>query len=81
MSTTIYEDVLRSAQQLSPEEQAQLIEDLQGAANVAADDAAKAAGEDKLPLREAIEREEWASTGAPLNEPQPYSSPRTSSDQ
>ncbi len=81
MSTTPYERILEEAQQLTRAEQAQLIEDLQDAANVAAYDAALVAGEDQLPLREAIERGQWGSTGAPLNEPQSYSSPRTSSEQ
>jgi len=54
MATATYEDALRVAQQLTIEEQAQLIEDLEDAADVAAYDAGKAAGGDPLPLDEAI---------------------------
>lgn len=63
MASTTYEDALRIVRQLTPEEQARLIEELEDAADVAAYDAAKAVGADPLPLSEAlaeIERERQA---------------------
>ncbi len=65
MHFATYEDALRVAQQLTPEEQDRLIDALK-AMNKSAD--------------ETVERREQGSTGAPLNEPQPYNSPRTSSE-
>lgn len=62
MATATYKHALRIAQQLTPDEQAQLIDALK-----ATDARTSETGE--------------GSTGAPLNEPQPYSSPRTSSEQ
>ncbi len=66
MSTTPYERILEEALRLTPEEQAQLIHVLK----------ATTGGSD-----ETGERRGQGSTGAPLGEPQPYSSPRTSSEQ
>jgi hypothetical protein len=55
MSLMSYEDVLRGAQQLTPEEQLRLIEDLEELADIAAYDAAKAADDDEvIPIEQAI---------------------------
>ncbi len=73
MTKATYEEVLSSAQQLTREEQDRLIGDLEDAANRATYDAAS---EDPLPRSETQERRETGSTGEPLNDPQPYTSPR-----
>jgi len=76
MTKLTYEEVLNIAQQLTREEQDRLIGDLEDAANRATYDAAEAAREDSIPGSEAQERQATGNTGEPLNEPQPYTSPR-----
>lgn len=58
MAVTTYDQVLHDARQLAPEEQAQLIEELEDAADVRAFDAAQAAldagEEEAIPFEQAM---------------------------